>query len=62
MAKVSKEAIQILAKRVYEQVDKKKEVAIPTKVSKLIAELIRLRPARAMAYPPTYVSISPICS
>lgn len=36
MAKVSKEAIQILAKRVSDVVDKKKEVAIPTKISKLI--------------------------
>jgi hypothetical protein len=36
MAKVSKEAIQILAQRISKVVDNKKEVAIPTKITKLI--------------------------
>jgi hypothetical protein len=36
MARVSKEAIQILAKKISDAVDKKKEVAIPSKIAKLI--------------------------
>jgi hypothetical protein len=36
MARVSKEAIQILAQRISKVVDSKKEVAIPTKITKLI--------------------------
>ena len=36
MARVSKEAIQILAGKVSKIVDKKKEVVIPTKIAKLI--------------------------
>jgi hypothetical protein len=36
MARVSKEAIQILAQRISKVVDNKKEVAIPTKIAKLI--------------------------
>jgi hypothetical protein len=36
MARVSKEAIQILAQRISKVVDNKKEVVIPTKITKLI--------------------------
>jgi secreted protein with Ig-like and vWFA domain len=38
MAKVSREAIHILAKRVSDKIDGKKELVIPTKIAKLIAE------------------------